>query len=538
MTSSTPEAPAGVTLEVYVRGRLAPSGAEIPGFGALRVVSRGHAPGAEVLLHLGNQQLTLTADDDGEAEHRDGQLLGLTAGRMRVRVGELERELVVRPRKLVAEELYALIQALESLSAALSQDLGGVATLERERPSLDEALSALERAVGLAASAAPSIRRRPVHRAREERRATPDVQGARRPADLRWLATHPAQVARAAAQGRAVGVSRERRADLDTLENRGVLSAYDRIDAGVETLLGVVSRHAEALSAARPAREALLTEAGDVWSEHDAPRLSRLREREARLRALGAESRAVRLRAGLPDLRPRTAAMVRTPRADAEPAYWTTARAYALAEAASLALDAPTEAPLASLDELWERYCAVVTLQLLTAALGPPHGGESLTPGWLSSLRRGEAARWNQPRRVVRLLLEPEYHHRPGAPMRKLHPGRPWRPDLVLDIRHEGGQTELHLLDAKFRRDPDGGPPLDALRDLWWRYGESIGDHRGAPLVSSIWGLWPGDGLRLVGPTMLDAAWPRARLRGGLIGLRPGQRHPELERTLAVLLGA
>jgi hypothetical protein len=537
MTSSTPEPSGSLSLEVYVRGRPVQSGAEIPGVGALRVVSRGHLPGVEVLLQLGNQQLTLIADEDGEAEHRDSQLLGLTAGRVRLRVGELERELVVRPRKLVAEELHALIRALESISATLSQDLGGVATLQRDRPSLDDALNALERAVGLAASAAPSIRRRPIHRAREERRATPDVQGARRPADVRWLATHPAQVARAAAQGRAVGVSRERKAELDTLENRGVLSAYDRIDAGVETLLGVIERQARALDAVRPARQALLTEMSDVWSEHDAPRLALLRHREARILALGAESRAVRNRSGLPDLRPRGKTMVRTPRADAEPAYWTTARAYALAEAATRALDTPAEAPLASLDDLWERYCAVVTLQLLTAQLGPPQGGDVLEPGWFTSLRRGEVARWIQPRRVLRLHLEPEYHFRPGSSMRKLHPGRPWRPDLVLDVRHEDGLVELHVLDAKFRRDPEGGPPMEALQDLWWRYGESIGDHKGLPLVRSIWALWPGDGLRLVGPSMLDPAWPRARVRGGLIGLRPGHKHPQLEGVLGVMLG-
>ena len=52
----------------------------------------------------------------------------------------------------------------------------------------------------------------------------------------------------------------------------------------------------------------------DVWSEHDAPRLALLRQREARILALGAESRAVRNRSGLPDLRPRGAVMVRTPR--------------------------------------------------------------------------------------------------------------------------------------------------------------------------------------------------------------------------------
>ena len=101
MTSSTPEPSGSLSLEVYVRGRPVQSGAEIPGVGALRVVSRGHLPGVEVLLQLGNQQLTLIADEDGEAEHRDSQLLGLTAGRVRLRVGELERELVVRPRKLV-----------------------------------------------------------------------------------------------------------------------------------------------------------------------------------------------------------------------------------------------------------------------------------------------------------------------------------------------------------------------------------------------------------------------------------------------------
>lgn len=522
-TSSTPE------LEVTAGAVRVPAGtvAEVPGRGDLRVRLRGCVPEHRIELRVGEQRIELLTDAGGRASWTAPGLLGLVAGEVCVGVDDAQVRFVVRPDKLLADAVLALVLELEDVAEGLAQSAGAVSTVDGLR-SRDRDLSMLDTAIGLAASAAPAIRRRPIHRAKEVVRAVPREMGARSARDVRWLATHPVQAVRAEATGRTVGVSRERRADLDTLENRGVLSAYDRLERAVAELRAVVDGEVARLAATRPAREAFLTERGNLWQERDLPRLRALQERRARLDELKREVTATRTRAGLPDLRPRGARMLRTPRVDAEPAYWATFRAFLLAEQAEAGEAPPAAAPVRALDELWEQWCTVAVVRALADQLGPPDGEHLVDPGWFSSLRSGPVARWSDARRTVTVSYEPEIG-RAGVP-RKLHPGRPWRPDLVIEVRWADGTLDLHVLDAKYRREA-GGAPWGALQEVWHKYGDSIGDADGWPVVRSVWVLWPGEGLRLVGPRMLDAGWPVERLRGGAIGLQPSETRG-LQRVL------
>lgn len=529
MTSSTPE------LRIEAGGVVVPLDrrTEVPGRGDLRVRGRGHPPEAEVELWIGDRPIPLRADRDGEVSWLGAGWLGQLAGEITIRLGEAGATLSVRPDKLVAEAIVALVEELEEVAEGLAQDVGARSTLAGLR-SREHELAALDEAVGLAADAAPAIRRRPLHRAREVVRALPSDRGPRAPRDVRWLATHPVAALRASASGRPVTVVRERRADLDTLENRGVLAAYDRLGDRVGALTEVVGSELARLEAARPAREAFLTEAGTLWSERDQPRHDALVRRRERLEALGREVAALRRRSGLPELRPRSVRMVRTARVDAEPAYWATWRASRLAEAAEIGSAPPSLAPVRALDELWEQWVTVATLRALRQCLGPPDGERLVDPGWFARLTRGPVARWSQPHRTVTLSYEPEIPHA-AREIRKLFPGRPWRPDLLVEVRWADGTLDLHVLDAKYRLE-QGGPPKEALRELWWSYGEGIGDARGQPLVRSVWVVGPGDGVWPVAPGMLAPDWPLERLRGGCISIRPGQNHA-MQQVLRLVVG-
>jgi hypothetical protein len=72
---------------------------------------------------------------------------------------------------------------------------------------------------------------------------------------------------------------------------------------------------------------------------------------------------------------------------------------------------------------------------------------------------------------------------------------------------------------------------------VWLKYGDSIGDAAGWPVVRSVWALWPGARVRLMGPRMRDPDWPPDRLRGGTIGLLPGAE-ADLGAVVRELVGA
>lgn len=525
-TSSTPE------VEILAGGAVVPGPRmEVPGRGDLRVRTWGHAAGAPLELTVGSRLVPLVADADGRAEWVAPRLLAQVAGEIRVALADTVTVLGVRPDKLVAEAIAALVADLEAVGEGLAQDAGALSTMGGLR-SREHDLTTLDEAVGLAASAAPAIRRRPIHRTREVVRAVARDTGPRSAADVRWLATHPVAAVRVEATGRGVGVVRERAADLDTLENRGVLAAYDRLDAAVASLRAVVDAEIARLNAARPAREAFLTASSNLWAERDQPRLDALTRRRSRLDALGHELGGARTRAGLPDLRPRGARMVRTARVDAEPAYFATFRAFQAAEAAEAGEAPPAPAPVRALDELWEQWVTVAVVRALVGALGPPDAGRLVDPGWFSTLRRGVVASWTTDRRTVTVAYEPEIRSGSGD-LRRLGPGAPLRPDVVVTSRWADGTLDVHVVDAKYRHE-DGGPPVDALRELWWRYGDGIGDAAGLPVVRSVWVLAPGDGLWLASPAMLREDWPVDRLRGGVVSAAPG-REGALREILPIL---
>ena len=183
---------------------------------------------------------------------------------------------------------------------------------------------------------------------------------------------------------------------------------------------------------------------------------------------------------------------------------------------------------------LGEAWVAVVVAGAVAEVLGPSLSGRAVDPGWFATLRRGELARWSEPEREVRIHYEPEIAYGEGS-VRKLFPGRPWRPDLVLEVRWADGTADLHVLDAKYRQER-GGPPKEALRELWWTYGEGIGGPDGRPWVRSLWVVAPGDGLWLVGPGMTDPGWPVERLRGGCVSIGPGRRQA-LRDVVRTVLG-
>lgn len=530
MTSSTPER----RLDVRAGGVEVNAGetAEVQGHGDLVVRTTGHPAHVELELHLGDRSVSLVTSEAGVAVWRGPGVLGQVAGELRIRVDDDVVTLRVRPGKLTEARMRALLADLEAFGEGLSQEAGGRTATDGLR-SRDDDLTRLDAAVGRAAEAAPAIRRRPLHRARDVVRAAPRDRGASTAADVRWLATHPAHALRAEAQGREVGVVRERSADLDTAENRGVLSAYDQIAAAVDRLRDVVDAELAALEGRRPSRQAFLTEAGNLYDELDRPRVEALTRRRERLDALRREALALRPRSGLPDLRPRGAVMVRTPRVDAEPAYWATWRAFEEARTTRPPPVPARPAPVKSLDALWEQWCAVAVVRAVRAALGPPDRQQLVDPGWFATLRRGPIATWTSPARTVTVLYEPEI----GATgdLRKLHPGHPWRPDLLLDVAWTDGTRDVHVLDAKLQTDR-GAAPWAALQEVWLKYGDSIGDAAGWPLVRSVWALWPGARVRLVSPRMRDPDWPPERLRGGTIGLLPGAE-ADLGEVVGELLG-
>ena len=156
MTSSTP------SLQVQAGGGWISAAAEgepvpVRGVGDLRVRSAGHPPNAEVTLHIGERVVELMSDAEGALDWSMRGLLGTVAGRVRIAVDGAALTLLVRPEKLTNDALAALVGDLEAIAEGLAQDAGAVATLGLHR-SREGDLAGLDQAVGLAGSAAASIR--------------------------------------------------------------------------------------------------------------------------------------------------------------------------------------------------------------------------------------------------------------------------------------------------------------------------------------------------------------------------------------------
>lgn len=522
--------PGAIRVRARVGGREVSEGDRLPGRGALAIEVEGLAPGAEVALRVGAREVWLEADNAGRASWSDPRLLAATAGQVTLACEGARLTFEVSPTKLVYEAVLALLDDLENASPGLARDAAGVGSVDL-RAASDAVLHELEQLVGRLASAASGVRARPIARERERARPVTASAGLQRSADARFLAQRPHEVARVEGRGPAVGVHRERQRDLDTLENRGVLATLDLVAARLRACAEEVDTERARLRRGRAAREAFRTEFGSLWSERDAPRMLALDALGARVEALQVALRRARSTTGLPNLHPRPAAMSRTAKVVAHPDYWAYFQTGREVEALSGAPPAGLAA-VRSLDELWERWCALDLARALLrlrpdARLGFGGGG------WFSELEPGpvlEAA-------DLRLLYEPAYAYR-DAPIGKLHPGSPWRPDLVLEVRGAAGPA-VHVFDAKFMTDPafPQRPPKEAVREIWWKYGESLGDRDGRPVVRSVWALWPGDGVWTLGPGMLRADWPEVRLRGGAIGRDPRRPGDALDRVLERLIG-
>lgn len=518
-----------------------PRTVQVDGRGLLEVEVIG-APGVEVELRVEGELVPLrgTVLRQWSSE----RLLRTRAGRVVVeaRIGGRVRAawLEVQPTKLTLTAVRALLEDRDALAEALSTRLGS-GPAAHDPAALVEALDAL---IGPLSEAASALRRHPLHRRREVVRAVPASSAAARGRDVRWLSQNPSAALRASGGVRQVAVQREVERNLDVVENRGVVGLFVRLADALERADELVRLATER----HRARQVLLGEAPRErgWRDPLEVPLTALGERRARLVQLREAVEWARRRTGLPSSLPTTPRLPMTHAVCTEPAYW---RMHEVERAlGELALRAPLSVEaVPDLDRLYEQWCAlqvavavaawagVVWTELLEVQLD----GDlvRLPPGPLLTLQVGD--------RTVRVLTEPSYDNGGEGPLVKLQPGRPWCPDVVIELSRAGRPYRLHVFDAKHRRDParahDGWMPLEALQEIWFSYGDGIGDRdTGHPVVGSVWMMWPGEGAQrtLRAPTMLGKDWPEERVRGGAICLRPDRRETRatLRETVAVLL--
>ncbi len=495
----------------------------------------GLEAGERFELLVGGETLALAADARGEARWIGDGWLRAAAGRLVVglaRGGEapcVVARVSVQATKLGHERLMALLGDLDGVAASLGADLSGRTRVERraEEASPGALLDALEGAVGRLEDAAPRIRRRPLGRRRERVQAiaAEDRATAR---DVAWLVSHPAGPARLRAAGaRSVAVRREVSLDLDVVENHGVLWLLQHCEGRIDELVRLLDDEREAL---RSTFEGLDPGMRELREADEGRRHRRLREHSDRARGLLASLADVRRRVGLP-MQLRAAPPRRTARASAHPGYWQVTRA--TEELTALELQPPPQEwlPLGSVDELYETWVVVALARALCELTGESLDAKlrvERAGRWFASLPRGEVVRLRlDDSRELVLHREPSFAHRGSETVVKLHRGRPWCPDAVVEVRHSGQPIGLHVFDAKHRvgYGEPGGVPWSSLHEVWFKYGESIGyAETRLPAVSSLWIVYPGErpGVRLMGPRMLSPTWPVERLRGGAIAASPG----------------
>ncbi|MBI2375085.1 MAG: hypothetical protein HYV07_13900 [Deltaproteobacteria bacterium] len=521
------------------------------GAGALILEAGGLEPNGVARITLGPEELFVGVGRDGHVRFVDERWLMAVAGRARVAIAdgdiddapELAIELLVRPTKLAEESLRALIADLDAVAPGLSSDLGGKALVETKVAATPEAaLTELERVVGAVLESATWVRHRPLARVREQVTAVSSESLLSSARDVRWLAIHPASALRAGASGRGVAVQRARVQDLDVPENRGVVELFCRIEELVRALGSRLSAERERIEATRAAREAFITERGNLFAEQDVPRLRGIERRRSRLAALEADLASARACAALPPGLPK-GRLTRSAHVEAHPGYWGLFRASAQLEALEVGAPLPAFVPLDSLDALYETWCSVELARSVARTFDSTLF-EVLRldrDRWFVRIPKGEYGRVDRGPVELRLLFEPLYEHTSTEPLSKLHPGRPWCPDVVLEIRKEGRPVALHVFDAKHRVDPNrfAGVPKEALHEVLSKYPDSIGfTETRLPAVMSAWVLYPGPfpHVELNSPMMLSSAWPAERVRGGAIALRPGL--PECSAKLDQVLEA
>ncbi|MBI4815738.1 MAG: hypothetical protein HY791_05760 [Deltaproteobacteria bacterium] len=524
----------------------------VPGFGPVIIEGSGLAPNGAARIVLGPEEIQVLVGRDGHVRYVNERWLSAVAGRVRISLGDADIddtreaavELVVRPTKLAEESLRALIADLDAIAPGLTADLGGKAMIETKLAATPESvLTELERVVGAVLESAVWVRHRPLGRVRERVMAVPSDSPMTTARDVRWLAMHPASRARVSAGGRGAAVQRERELDLDVPENRGVEGLFARLDTLIGSLAHRLSGEHERIQATRSAREAFVTDRGNLFTEQDVPRLRGIERRKNRLGALEADLAAARACAALPAKLPK-GQLTRSTQVETHPGYWGLFRASEQVGAIELGVPLPAFVPLDSLDALYETWCAIEVAKSAARAFDATLSNVLRLDRdrWFVHLPRGEYGRIDLGEVELRLLFEPEYAYNSTAELRKLHPGRPWCPDVVLEVRRDSRPVALHVFDAKHRLDANrfASVPKEALVDVLAKYPDSIGFcESGLPAVMSAWVLFPGPvpHIELNSPQMLGESWPPARVRGGAIALRPGMPEggAKLEELLRVV---
>ena len=556
MTSSTADRwavhlRAGTDHVVARPGARAPGAVRAEPRGPLWIEVRGLDPAETVTVSIGSEELEFIAPEDGVVRWSPSHLLGATAGIVPVVVtrpngDDLALALEVKPSKLAERSLRALLDDLEDLAPGLSSDLGGAGLVVTERRASPEALlQVMEEATGVVAESTAQIRMHQLHRLRERVSAVPRSSSRTTARDVRWLCQHPAAELRATATGRDAAVHREASRDLDVAENRGAVGVLGHLQALLDDMGEILEVDRRRLEAGRAVREAFRTDRGNLFQERDVPRLRAISARRRRVRELAGEIARARLRTGLPPYLP-SGRLHRSTRVESHPGYWGLYRVAQQIQDVQAPAAKPVLAPVSNLDELYETWCAIQLASALASWAGTSIGRilRLQEAGWFVRLPRGEIARVQSGECEIRLLYEPQYSWGGDGPLVKLHPGRPWAPDLVIEERAGGHPISLHIFDAKHRVDPTRPDllPLDAVREVWFKYTDSIGFRTSQlPAVASTWVLFPGRSasVHLNSPQMLTPEWPVERAQGGAVSLVPGGHEAvtELSRLLSVLLG-
>lgn len=516
----------------------------------LVVEVRGVAPNEPVVVAVGSDEQELTTSQEGVVRWSPSHLLDATAGVVPLQVMRLDGEalslsLDVKPSKLAEQSLRALLDDLDALAPGLSADLGGAGLTATDRHAQPEALLQLmEEVTGVVAEATAQIRMHPLHKVKQRVTAVPASAPRMTAPDVRWLCQHPADELRARSTGREAAVHREIRRDLDVAENRGAVGVLGHLRTVLDGLDDVLEQDRYRIEAGRAAREAFRTDRGNLFQERDVPRLRAITARRERIGALTAEVRRAYRRTGLPRSVP-AGELHRSDRVESHPGYWGLYRVAQLVRGVRAPSASPVLHPVRNLDELYETWCAIQMASALAAWAGTSLGKvlRLESAGWFVKLPQGEIARVQRGDREFRLLYEPLYPFRGDGLIVKLHHGRPWAPDLVIEERAAGQPVTLHVFDAKHRIDPTRRDrlPVDALREVWFKYPDSIGFRETMlPAVASAWILYPGPEylVRLHSPQMLSDDWPPDRVRGGAVSLVPGAGDAvkSLQRLLGVLL--
>ncbi|MBP1464731.1 DUF2357 domain-containing protein [Candidatus Chloroploca sp. M-50] len=153
--------------------------------------------------------------------------------------------------------------------------------------------------------------------------------------------------------------------------------------------------------------------------------------------------------------------------------------------------------PISQLPRLYERWCAVrVALTLLEL---PGHtlisqalwNDDAAEQGLTLTEGTALVVLANEDGNILTLRYHPRYPP-DGTNVRSLD--RHTRiPDLALESTPPEGLPRISLLDAKYRLDPSGGVPADALAD-GYSYLGAIGNSAGQRLVERVALLYPGRG--------------------------------------------